>query len=471
MSFLNLLFIYLLPLSMLPLLSLFIKSKPQKIKVVSWLFLIRDKELERRRKLHRDLIILIRIFILLTVLVFLAKPIPQKYKFDKIFVERSVFTAQKDLELQKVYKNLMSYYGSRVELRSTPVGNEYYLLGESDSGSFYYLGTPFWIMTLISEVAKHQWDTIAFRDAGIFDVDFSLFPDSVRIGFFNYNLGDSNLNVIVKNTSGRFTLRFNIPQNSKVYFSCPIKSGIQEVELEASDDVPVDNGICLNLSTHNGKFYFSGRNKALETFFGNILFKTSSPQFADVLVYVNRLPDVDETNKIVFLFTNSRDICSALGLRARLIPEARIEGLSFNNFIVFNESKPTSLRDLLAAVKTVLEGSENKLVVFGIVPDPVENDLLYVPEFWIDLLRETKVFPTIAYSYDDARIGKVLNDTLYLLKIPDVRLEDVAVANLSKKHIPIYELLRYLKIVRAVFLMSIVLLILLEAALTKLYFG
>ncbi|MGB9916459.1 MAG: hypothetical protein ACPLI6_03890 [Candidatus Hydrothermia bacterium] len=471
MNFLNPLFIYLLPLSMLPLFSLFFKSKPQKIKIVSWLFLIRYKELDRRRKLHRDLIILLRIFILLTILTFLAKPVPNKYKFDKIFVERSAFTARKNLEIKKIYKNLVSFYGNRVELRSISDVNEYSLSGESDRRRFYYFGTHLWIMSIINEVMKHHWDTVAIRDAGIFDLDFSTFPDSLRIGFFNYNLGDTNFNVTLKNTRGSFTRVLKIPQRSKVYFSCPIESGIQEVELEANDDVPVDNRIYLNLSTYNRNFYFSGQNKVIETFFANILRKTSSPQFADVLVYVNRLPATNETNKIVFLFTNSRELCNALELRAKLIPEARIEGLSFNNIIVFNGSKPTSLKDLLIGVKRGLKVGGNKLIVFGVVPDPAENDLLYVPEFWMDLLREIKVFPTIAYSYDDAKIGKVLNDTLYLIRIPDVRLEDVSFANLSKKHIPIYEILRYLKIVRAVFLAGIALLILLEAALTKLYFG
>lgn len=466
-------FIFLLPLALLPLLTLFIKTKPQKFKVVSWLILFKESKVEKRWSFYVSIIILIRVSILAIIILFLSKPIPTKYKFDKILFENSAVTEKEISRIRSYFKLLKGFFGERVECLNVKELKEYCKSSVGKNLRVYVICSPFLMPDLLSASSDLFWDTLMIKNAGIIDVEPHVGFDSVTVTFINYNLPDSIFEVRIE-SSGEVVYSDTLIMNTgeTKFKSFPIVHTLTSLKLQLfpQDGVDADNEVDIKVPGTLRSYFIEGENRVVDLFFNTFLIKAVSPEEADIIVSLNKIPKVSKKNKLLVVFTNSEKVCDAIGVRAKIIKNLQINGLNFNNVLALKDTTFNSIDDFIRSSIMKVSSGGRDIIIVGTLPDFKSNEVLYYPLFWSLLLRELKLWYPVSYSYEREKIGKVVNDSLFLLRFQGDFRQVLGVQEVRKKYLPRMELSGYIRKFRTIFILALSILIMLELFLYRKWF-
>jgi len=447
MSFLNPNFLWLLPLALFPLFSLFYKGKPKRSRIVSWLLLVKDEEINRKYRLRRDLLVFLRILILSSILIYLARPLPKKYKFDFLFLEKSPYTTKKSSEVGRVYRALRSYYGERV--RFYP-GNSPDLEGKR----IFIFTTFFSVPQGINSSDRVCYDTLPISNMGISWVGFSRGMDTLYLVLANYSRSDSTYQIFIFiDTLPPDRKSVVVKKGEKGSFAYNLKVPFKRLRLlvEPLDDVTEDNALEFDGSLALEKYALLGESKILDLFFGGFLEKVDREE-ADVVIAINQIPLLSNRNKICLIFSSNPQLVRSLGVEGvKELRDLKINGFKFPRVLALGNKNVNSLESLQKNTYKELDFEGKKIFVFGFVPDPEDNDFVYIPDFWSHLLKIIRVKPIVKYTAEIEKIGKTQGDTLFLMRPP---IEPVLKGELIRvwQWMGIGEILRWIKLIKFVFL-------------------
>ena len=469
MNFLNLPMLYFLPLAFLPLLALFIKRHSGRIKLVSWLILLRDREIAKKRRFLRNLIIILRCLILVLLIIFLARPVPAKYYFKKIFFETGIYSQEVEKRNQKNLKPLVSYYGKRVETFCDPLDLDKDLRGE------FYIVSDFSDPLLIQRFSSgFYYDTLSIQNAGIHSLDFDPVSKSYYLKISNYSFQDTNLKLVVfKNSKRVFESDITLPLGKTIIWKQDVtEEGDFKVCLKVEDDIPTDN--CIELSAPKGlRYYLAVKNVYVEKFM-KIVGNEAGTDSADVIISFNRIVKPGKRTKQVIIFFDKplEQIKSIAGTDFKKFGPVKVSGWYFGNVFIFDTLK--SFTD----TKSFLESTSRRVKVDGIlyefigfIPDIDKNEAVYCPDFWVYFLQLLRTTPAAIYTSDRDKAGKILNDTLYLQDTLQTQTGSPYIGGLHSFHLPLKELIKNINLIRYSILSLLIGLIFLEFYLTYRYFA
>ncbi|MDD3648716.1 MAG: BatA domain-containing protein [Candidatus Hydrothermia bacterium] len=471
MTFLNPGIFVLLPLVFFPLLSLFLKAKPSKVRIVSWLLLQKKSSIDRKRKIHRNLLLLLRCVILFLILLFISKPVPKRLRFDEIWVKASPATQSRRPELERFSRAASSYYGERVKF----FGGEQELeeqFGRNSPGQRYYIVSNFSSPVVgLSIKDTVFYDTLSIRNAGVKFVDYSVFSDSFYVYVQNYNLQDSIIRVSLRDSSQDLWSReVLIPKGSivKVGERLPPEHHTFVFSILTHDDVLYDNHVTVIRPFPQLKYQIVGTNIYLEAFFDEFA-AASSKDDAKLLVSVRKVPVPGRATQKVLVFTDRFDE----SLKLFDVPEAKIAGpleiagLNFSKVLLFHEGAITDLHTLLknATFTTSVEGV--LYYILGIVPDPEYNDAVYSPYFWSYILDLVGGSLPVAYTDEGEKAGYISQDTLYLLDTLEANTARIFVDGFESNWISRRNIVNTINLTKCVILGLLLLTTLLEAHLSR----
>lgn len=469
MNFLSPVFLYFLPLSLLPLISLFLKKRSSRITFVSWLFLLKDSEFARKRKFHRNLIVILRCLILALLLIFLAKPIPSRYAFKKIYFETGIFSQKAEAKNRKYLRSLLGYFGKRVDAfcdplkpEQKPEGKIYIISDFSDPGIYQRFSGGFY------------FDTLSISNAGINSVDFDPVSKAYYLKITNYNKKDSVFHIVVyMNSRKLLESSFVLPKTKTILWKqeIPQSGRLLKICLMPEDDILLDN--CLELSAPEKlKYYPASFNLYVENFMQIVGIKTSLDS-ADVLISFNRVLKPGKSTKEVIIFFDKpvEGIKSVIDDSLKESGPFKISGWNFGKVFLSDTSKGfTDIRSFLQRATLKLNLNGVTYVFIGLVPDIEKNDAVYCPDFWSYFLQLLNSKPVIAYTTTKERAGKILNDTLFLPDTLQTNTSRAQEVSLSSHYLPLPEVVKTVNTIRYLILGLLILLVALEFYLTFRYF-
>ncbi|MEO0258652.1 MAG: hypothetical protein ABIM32_04405, partial [candidate division WOR-3 bacterium] len=297
--------------------------------------------------------------------------------------------------------------------------------------------------------------------------------DSVTVTFINYNLPDSIFEVRIESSGGVVYSDTLIMNTGETKFkSFPIVPTLTSLKLQLfpQDGVDTDNEVDIKVPGTLRSYFIEGENRVVDLFFSTFLIKAVSPEEADIIVSLNKIPKVSKKNKLLVVFTNSEKVCDAIGVRAKIIKNLQINGLNFNNVLALKDTSFNSIEDFIRSSIMKVSSGERDIIIVGTLPDFKSNEVLYYPLFWSLLLRELKLWYPVSYSYEREKIGKVVNDSLFLLRFQGDFRQVLGVQEVRKKYLPRTELFRYIRKLRTIFILVLSILIMLELFLYRKWF-
>lgn len=470
MNFLNGFALLFLPLVFLPLLSLFLKAKPSRIQIVSWLLLVTKSEIDRKRRIHRNLIIILRCFILFLILLFVSRPVPAILKFDRIYVKNSPLFEHRRKDIEKFIKETVGYYGDRVRIFTNESEIESLLALEGNVSRYYVLSNFSRPLTAYSSKGEFFYDTLFIQNAGIKDVDYSLISDSLYILFHNYNLPDTVFKCIVRDSVGElWTGEVTAGKGEYAQFriKLPESSGLVSIKILPVDDVDLDNALVFSRPLPGITYHMEGDNIYLRSFFNSFL-RSSAKEDARILVSVGKLPIPGRNTDKVIIFTDRySEFLNNLGVQESAeIGPVEVSGWEFSRILFFQKGYAGDISSLLkkSTFSTTVQNMDYSVI--GIVPDPDQNEAVYCPYFWNHILDITNVGLPRRYSIDRNKVGGVFNDTLFILDTLEANTERIYIEGFEKNWLQRSRFLRTIRLLKTLFAGLILSLVILEAYLS-----
>lgn len=471
MSFINSNALYLLPVALLPLLSLFLKKPAGRIFLVSWLFLVDRREMTRKRRIIKDLIVFLRVLILLLLIVFISKPVPKRLNFDLIYFERGVFSKAIERQLSKDYNTLKSFYGGKIEAFDSVLN---VINGKrKDRGTFkmYIISDFSSPLFLNGGNCEIFYDTISIRNVGIRSIRFEPFNGLVYVSVHNYNYPDSNILLSVRELKINEVLL--IPPGKNLDFPLYFKSQNEFVSffLAVNDDIEVDNQISFkNIPILT---YFDYGNNELIREFLDLFAVGVDRDSAELLIGYNMIPSPSGNTRIILIFLNKplNQLNLFTGISPKYLKEVTFDGINLGSALIFKSKKFEDIQDIMEGVTYEVIIGGIKYIFVGMTPELSGNDLAYYPKFWEHLLRLVNFGPQIAYSISEGVVGKMFNDTLFLFDTLQANPAAEFYKYLNAQHLPRKGIIKLLNIIKYGILLSMLILGVFELVLTRKYFS
>ncbi|MDI6850998.1 MAG: hypothetical protein QMD82_03565 [bacterium] len=469
MNFLNSPVLYFLPLALLPLLTLFIKRRSERIKLVSWLILLKDSELAKKRRFLKNLIIIMRCFILALLIIFIARPVPSKYYFSKIFFETGIYSQEVEKRNQENLKPLVSYYGKRMKTFCDPLDFSGDLRGK------FYIVSDFSDPLLTQRFSSgFYYDTLSILNAGIRSLDFDPLSKSYYLTISNYNLEDTNLRLVIfKNSERVFESDLALPAGKNIIWKQDVgEESLLKVCLKVEDDIPSDN--CIELSAPRSlRYYLAVKNIYIERFM-KILGNETSADSADIIISFNRIVKPGERTKKVIIFFDKpmEQIKSITGTDFKEFGPVEVSGRYFENVFIFDTLKNfTDIKSFLLSTSRRVKVDNVLYEFIGFIPDIDKNEAVYCPDFWVYFLQILETTPAVVYTSVRDKAGKILNDTLYLQDTLQTQTGYAYIGDVHSVHLPLKYVVKDINFIRYFILSLLIGLVFLEFYLTYRYFA
>ncbi len=468
MSFINSNALYLLPFALLPLLSLFLKKPAGRIFLVSWLFLVDRKEMTRKRRIIKDLIVFLRVLILLLLIVFISKPVPKRLNFDLIYFEMGIFSKAIERQLSKDYNTLKSFYGEKLEAFDSVINGE-----RKNRGTFKMYIISDFSSPLFLNGGNYEifYDTISIRNVGIRSIRFEPFNGLVYVSVHNYNYPDSNILLSVREFNINEVLL--IPPGKNLDFPLYFINLNEFVtfSLVVNDDIEVDNQI--SFKNFPILTYFDYGNNELIREFLDLFAVGVDRDSAELLIGYNMIPSPGGNTRIILIFLNKplNQLNMLAGISPKYLKEVTFDGINLGSALIFKNKKFDDIQDIIEGVtyEVIIDGI--KYIFVGMIPELSGNDIAYCPKFWEHLLNLVNFGPQIAYSISEEVVGKMFNDTLFLFDTLQASPAAEFYEHLNAQLLPREGLIKLLNIIKYGILLSILILGVIELILTRKYFS
>ena len=434
--------LYLLPISLLPLILHLIRGKkPEKV-FLSWVFLVREEKLGRKKfNLERSLITLLRILFLLGTIIFISAPVPGKYNFSEIYIDTSLSLKGREKILLNKSKMVSRIYGERrIHYFSNALKREFHIGGKTDfsvipsSGKVFVISdfqyTGFKKLTGINSAL--YMDTLLVHNSGFSKIFLYIFSKDLFLKIKNYNMLDSSKRIILKDANGTIykdtiilieygssrTFNFDLPDSGKRLNLF--------AELLPEDDFRYDNIIELTLPLETSISYsIIGKNRFVEKFCESA-FGVKEETGSQLLVVIDKNVPLYSTNRVIVYFVKKPyPWLQAFGIeKMKDTTMFRYKGWEVRNAVLFKHGELSDDKGYGLIKPTMFD---NKKIIFvGFIPSSRHSTLQYSPDFWALLFSEImsgldSAFFTTEYSSNAYKeFGKMLrNRGKLLLVLPD----------------------------------------------------
>ena len=434
--------LYLLPVSLLPLILYLVRGKkPQKI-FLSWVFLAKEEKLGRKKfNLERSLITLLRILFLLGTIIYITGPIPGKYNFSKIYIDTSMSLKGREKILLDKSKMLNRIYGKkRIHYFSSELKKEFDIGGTTDfsvipsSGKVFVISdfqyTGFKKLTGLNPA--FYMDTLPVRNSGFSEMFLDVFSKGLFLKIKNYNMLDSSKRVILEDANGTIykdTIILIAYGNSRIFnFDLPDfdKRLNLFVKLLPEDDFGYDNIIELILPVEaNISYSIIGKNRFIEKFC-EAAFGVKRELDSQVIVVIDKNTPLHPNNKVIVYFVKKpHPWLQAFGIeKMKGTTMFRYKGWKVKDAVLFKHGELSDNKGY-GLIKSIILNNK-KIIFVGFIPSSMHSTLQYSPDFWALLFSEilsglSSTFFTTEYSSNTYKeFGKMLRDRGRLLLIlPD----------------------------------------------------
>lgn len=391
MVFNNPLFLYLLPLSLLPLLLHILFLKFIKKIPFPWLGFVEEKEDERkkRRRLRELLLLLSRILFLLFLLLFLSSPVLKRNVLpDFIIFDSSESTLLWRDEFKRVYGEISGAFGKE------KIREETYLKTESEKGKIFVITDG--DEDFFKKIIKNEASFFIFipenkNDVGIWEAEVR--GDFLYIKIFSSKkIDEGSLKLIADENPFSYTFGLEKGINE---FKFPLKIKnfkFLKIQIFPLDSLPEDN-IYFISNPQPARYYkiFGKSSRYIELIFKKMGYKLKEEINDSVISIFYGIPEEEESIKIMeqiinankpcFVFLNKNAVFFESEEKRDIILKRGKDIIYFSKVFNIKKGKP-----ILYEEGITIASIYKNTVIFGFLPEPSYTDLVYSP-FFVDLLK------------------------------------------------------------------------------------
>jgi len=491
-------FLYLLPISLLPLILYLIRGKKPKKVFLSWIFLVKEEKLGRKQfNLERSLITLLRILFLLGTIIFISGPISSKYNFTRVYIDVSMSLKGQEERLINKANMIRGIFGrKRLHYFSSTLKKRFDIGGETDFSIIPSTGKIFVISDFQYSGFKKlrsinpglYMDTIRVKNSGFTEVLSGITSQNLILKIKNYNIHNPSKRIILKDMNGTIykdTL-IEVEYGSSKILNLVLPN-INErlkflLELLPEDDFPYDNKVELILPLKGDISYsIIGKNRFVEKFCESAFGEKKERGSQLVFVINKNIPIYQENKVVVYFIKKDYPWLRAFGIQ-EMKDTAMFEykGWKAKNVVLFKDGELSDDKGY-GLVKS-LTLNNKKLIFVGFAPSFGHSTLQYSPDLWALIYSEIMsaldtTFFTTEYSSDSYKVfGKILGKKGRLvLFLPDTLECNTEVAeefinHLDKTHfVEVERIYRQTQRLRGLLLSLISIIFVLESFLTYHY--
>ncbi len=386
MVFKNIIFLYLIPLSLLPILLHLLFIKFLKTLPFPWLGFLERKEDERRkrRKIREILILISRVLFLFFLLIFLSSPfLKRKFYPDLVIQDISESTL--------IYKDLFEKKMNKISkiIGEDKIKKEKYLDTKDKKGTIFVITDG--DLNFFKNIKYSEENFLIFvpfeerNDIGIYEAEIKGENIFIKI-YSTKKVSEANLKILFDDVPFSFTFEIKEGLNDYV-FPLKIKDfEFLKIQVLPNDFLPENNFYFISNPKVN-KYYrvFGQISKYLKNLLDVLGYKELREISDSVIFIFYGIPEEKEEFNIFLNFMNFEKPCilflnkeNFLDVELKKDIDIKIEEEIVHFSKIFSIKKGKVIFDYKGVSYVSL--FKNTLI-FGFLPEPSYTDIIYLPSF------------------------------------------------------------------------------------------